>query len=133
MITALLLLLAQPAAEAEADECDDPQTQMALNLCALAYYEAADAELNQVWADVVTVMRAADAARERGDRQPGYYETLLEAQRAWLKYRDAECMSQSFMARGGTMQPMLDSQCKAYLTEERTEQLRSLAAGLEPE
>src|SRR5690606_1177340 len=50
------------------------------------------------------------------DRQPGHFDTLLEAQRAWLRFRDAQCLSESFMARGGSMQPMLDSQCKTYLT-----------------
>ncbi|HEU4650144.1 MAG TPA: lysozyme inhibitor LprI family protein, partial [Croceibacterium sp.] len=64
-----------------------------------------------------------------GDSQPGHYETLLAAQRAWLAYRDAQCRSESFMARGGSMQPMLELQCKAYMTELRIQQLRLLIAG----
>ena len=76
-------------------------------------------------------MKAHDAALDADDRQPGYFETLLEGQRAWLKFRDSQCLSESFMARGGSMQPMVDAQCKAYLNDLRTEQLRVLAAGPE--
>jgi uncharacterized protein YecT (DUF1311 family) len=128
---AALLLLAQ-AEIAEPDQvCDDPQTQLAMNTCASMEFNAADVELNAQWEATSVVMEARDAGREPGDQQPGYFETLLAAQRAWQAYRDAECLSQSFMARGGSMQPMLNMQCKTYLTELRTEQLRVLAAGPE--
>ena len=63
--------------------------------------------------------------------EPGEEASLREAQRAWVTFRDAHCRLQSFEARGGSMQPMLLSQCKAYLTELRTEQLRNLSAGPE--
>lgn len=132
MIAAAALLLLAQADNAEPDQvCDDPQTQLAMNTCASMDFNAADAALNEQWATTSAVMKARDAEREPGDQQPGYFETLLAAQRAWLAYRDAECLSQSFMARGGSMQPMLDMQCKTYLTELRTEQLRVLAAGPE--
>jgi uncharacterized protein YecT (DUF1311 family) len=130
VIVAALLMLAQAASDNL--DCDDAQTQAAMNLCAVREYEAADAELNRQWAETTARMKALDAAVDgETDQQPGHYETLLEGQRAWLKFRDAQCLSESFMARGGSMQPMLDSQCKTYMTVLRTEQLRSLAAGPE--
>ena len=134
MIAALLLLLAQ-ANNAEPDEvCDDPQTQLALNTCAGMDFERADERLNAQWRETVDRMKALDAGIDRAeDSQPGHYETLLAGQRAWLAFRDAQCRSEGFMARGGSMQPMLVSQCKTYLTELRTEQLRVLAAGPEGE
>jgi uncharacterized protein YecT (DUF1311 family) len=118
--------------ESEDAECDDPQYQVQMNLCAVREFGAADAELNRQWAETSARMKALDVeiGREH-DKQPGYFDTLLEGQRAWLKFRDAQCLSESFMARGGSMQPMLDSQCKTYLTELRIEQLRVLAAGPE--
>ena len=132
MIAAAALLLLAQADEAEPDQvCDDPQTQLAMNRCASEDLQAADLELNLQWLDTVAVMRARDAGLEPGDGQPGHYDTLLAAQQAWLAYREAECLSQSFMARGGSGQPLLDFQCQAYLTELRTEQLRVLAAGPE--
>ena len=133
MIWAAVVLLLAQVEIAEPDQvCDDPQTQMAMNTCASMDFEQADARLNEQWRETAEHMRALDAGIDReNDSQPGHYETLLEGQRAWLSFRDAECRSEGFMARGGSMQPMLVSQCKAYLTELRTEQLRNLSAGPE--
>jgi uncharacterized protein YecT (DUF1311 family) len=61
------------------------------------------------------------------DERPGYFEVLIAAQRAWLQYRDAHCQSEGYEARGGSLELLLVSTCKRRLTEERTEQLRSLA------
>jgi uncharacterized protein YecT (DUF1311 family) len=49
---------------------------------------------------------------------------LREAQRAWVSFRDAQCRLESFEARGGSMQPMLDSGCRAAVTRARTAELR---------
>jgi uncharacterized protein YecT (DUF1311 family) len=123
-------LAAVEAVEAgTSDECDDPQAQQVMNMCAARDFESADAALNEQWDLTVAVMKEADAERGRDDGQPGYYDTLLEGQRGWLLYRDAQCLSESFEARGGSMQPMLELFCKTYLTELRTEQLRALVAG----
>ena len=131
---AALFILAQagPTATNEMRDlnCDDPQAQIEMNLCAWRDFEAADAALNGQWAETSTKMKALDAER-LPDNQPGYFETLLEAQRAWLKFRDAQCLSEGFLARGGSAQPLLVAQCRAYLTEMRTEQLRNLSAGPE--
>ena len=147
MIAALLLLLAQPDESAGQgletvsvaeespepdDDCDDPQTQQRMNFCASLHFGAADAALNEQWELTAAAMKEADTEVDREyDRQPGYYETLLEGQRAWLRFRDVQCLAESFVARGGSMQPMLEHFCKAYLTELRTQQLRELAAGPE--
>jgi uncharacterized protein YecT (DUF1311 family) len=141
VIAALLLVLAQPsvdAADSDAaalsaeplDDCADPQAQQEMNRCAYKDYQSADAALNEEWTIAVAAMKAADAGIDREyDQQPGHYETLLEGQRAWLKYRDAQCLMESFEARGGSMQPMLENFCKAYMTELRIQQLRLLTAG----
>ncbi|WP_156457500.1 lysozyme inhibitor LprI family protein [Altererythrobacter sp. Root672] len=133
----LLLLLAQPDANAAAatealDDCADPQAQQEMNRCAYLDFQSADAALNEEWATTVAAMKAADAEIDREyDQQPGHYETLLEGQRAWLKYRDAQCLMESFEARGGSMQPMLENFCMTYLTELRIQQLRLMTAGPE--
>ena len=49
---------------------------------------------------------------------------LRAAQRAWIGYRDGQCTLVGFEARGGTMEPMLVSGCKATLTRARTKELR---------
>jgi uncharacterized protein YecT (DUF1311 family) len=130
--SAALLLITQASTAQATDPCDDPQTQQAMNACSAREFTAADATLNEQWALTVAEMKDLDRALpEGGDGQPGYYDALLAGQRAWLAYRDAECRSESFFTRGGSLQPTLEMQCKTYLTELRTEQLRVLAAGPE--
>ncbi len=126
MIALLPLLLL--AGEPETD-CDDPITQAEMNYCARQDFEAADAELNVQWPITAATMKLRDQSFDyytikKGE---GFFETLLEAQRAWIAYRDAHCMSEGYFARGGSMEPMLFSRCLARLTIERTAQLRKLA------
>ena len=87
MILLLVLAAADPA-----PKCDDPQTQLEINLCAAEDYKKADAELNRQWAATAALLRGQDkAAYAPKDGRPGYYPALLEAQRAWIKYRDLQC------------------------------------------
>jgi len=123
---ATLGLLALAAGEPALD-CTDPQDQSSMNICALRDFETADAAMNAEWRRIVAAEREADKGIDRSyDRQPKHYDTLLAAQRAWLTFRDQHCLLASFEARGGSMQPMLDSGCRADLTRERTKQLKSL-------
>ncbi len=128
---AAMLLLAQaaPSTAGEAVDCDNAQTQVDMNLCAARDFESSDAALNAQWAETAARMKALDTQLDREhDKQPGHFETLLDGQRAWLKFRDAQCLSESFLARGGSLQPLMVSQCKTYLTELRIQQLRDLVA-----
>ncbi len=128
MIAAAALLLLARAAE----PCDDPQGQQQVDACAEHDRAAADARLAEQWEETAAEMRRLDSALPAGgDGQAGYYETLVEAQHAWLAYRDAECRSESFLARGAPAQASVEALCKAYLTELRTEQLVVLITGLD--
>lgn len=125
MIAALLLATAAPASADRA--CENPLTQQAMNHCAAQEYERADAALNAQWDITVAVMKKRDANRTMPrDKRPGHHATLLEAQRAWLKYRDAHCRGEGYSFRGGSMEPLVFSTCMTALTEERTKQLRAL-------
>ena len=126
MIAALFLLAAAPAEPEET--CENPMTQLAMNMCSYRDFQRADAALNAQWPITLAAMKQADRQLDRTyDRQPGYADTLLAAQRAWLTYRHQHCLSESFTARGGSMAPMLVSGCEASLTEARTKQLKELA------
>ncbi len=124
----LLALMIAQAGTAAAGGCKNPITQMDMNACAAQDYRAADSELNAQWTVTTGEMRQADiATRPQADGRPGYYDQLLTAQRLWISFRDAHCASEGYAARGGSMEPMLISGCKAILTRERTAQLRELA------
>jgi uncharacterized protein YecT (DUF1311 family) len=123
VIAALLLsaALMQPVT-------DDPQeiacykrdeSQMGMNMCAGEAYERADKALNAEWQKVV-------------DRYGGDGEAkalLLDGQRAWIKYRDAQCEIAAFDNRGGSIWPLINSGCLAELTRRRTAELAALLEG----
>jgi len=126
MIAALLLAM---AAAPEPDwNCDEPQAQQEMNWCAAEDFRRADAALNAQWKLTAAEMKRRDA--DQGpleSSQRTHFDTLLEAQRAWLRYRDLQCEVEGFAFRGGTMEPLIVATCRTGLTEARTKELRELA------
>jgi len=120
ILSALLLLLVQD----KPIDCDKDQSQLALNICADRDFQAADAALNRQWKIAYARMKALDVGydkdRREGDRSLGYAPALLESQRTWLKYRDAQCTVEGQYMRGGSGEPMMYSTCMAGLTRDRT-------------
>lgn len=109
---AVLALLASGAALA--DECSSANTQTEMNQCAAAQYQAADKKLNDTWQQAL-------------QRAVGKQQTLLkQAQQAWIALRDADCAFLASGAEGGSMQPMLVSQCMTDKSVERESFLASL-------
>ena len=112
--------------------CENPQAQQEMNYCAGEDFRRADAELNAAYRTAVAEAQQADReyrlldaeAGGRPTNEPGWEATLREAQRGWVAFRDANCRLESFEARGGSMQPMLDAGCRATLTRARTAELR---------
>jgi len=122
-------LLVAAAAVDPAPRCDDPTTQLDMNLCAAEDYKRADAALNAQWSVTATVMKAQDeVAGASGDGRPGYFQALLGAQRAWLAFRDAQCRIEGYAMRGGSAEPMAVSACLADVTRARTAQLKAMTA-----
>jgi uncharacterized protein YecT (DUF1311 family) len=112
----LVLILASLvlAAPALADDCSRAMNQNAMNRCAEADYQAADARLNAVYS---RLMSALD------DR--GFRAKLISAQRAWIQFRDAECTSQTADNEGGSIHPLVFAGCRTRLTVARTRDLEA--------
>ncbi|HST37012.1 MAG TPA: lysozyme inhibitor LprI family protein [Allosphingosinicella sp.] len=128
-LIALALLSLQQAPEPEVN-CEDPQNQMEMNMCAGQDFERADVELNRLWPGLIADAREADREVDRSyDTRPGYEATLREAQRAWIAFRDSHCTWQAYQARGGSMESMLYGGCRATLTRERIRQLTEPGLG----
>jgi uncharacterized protein YecT (DUF1311 family) len=126
VIVAALLLVAAPVDDPSID-CDNQRYQVEMNYCARQAYERADAAMNVQWKLTVAAMRERDRHIDRKyDSQPTHDATLLASQRAWLTYRDQQCLNESFAARGGSMAPMLHSGCMERLTKARTAELKAL-------
>ena len=111
------LLLATPAFA---------QTQARMNQTASSQYKAADAAMTRQWRRTYAYMKGRDAQdRSRGGGF-GYAAATLASQRAWLQFRDTQCVIEGGEFAGGSMQPMAQAQCKTRLTRERTSQLAKL-------
>ncbi|ELY3083070.1 MULTISPECIES: lysozyme inhibitor LprI family protein [Klebsiella] len=111
-LIAVAALLASGAAWA--DDCSNANTQTEMNQCAAAQYQAADKKLNETW----------QQALKRASGQQ--LELLKKAQQAWISLRDADCAFLASGAEGGSMQPMLISQCMTDKSVEREAFLASL-------
>lgn len=115
---AALLLVGAPAALAAQDtqdahpSCDDARTQLEMNECAGRTFQMQDSVLNRVYPRVVA---ALDSAR---------VPLLREAQRQWIRVRDADCALETAELQGGSMAPMVHAFCLAYATQERIRYLR---------
>jgi uncharacterized protein YecT (DUF1311 family) len=120
------IVLTAPAQADELPDCMNPQFQVEMTYCASVDYEKADADLNALWPDVVAAAKSndediAEMASERG--VPTTLQALRTAQRAWIKFRDAQCEYEAYEVFGGTAQPMVGSLCLARLTRERIQVL----------
>jgi uncharacterized protein YecT (DUF1311 family) len=129
LILPLLLQSAEPLPECNQEEAD-LGIQSAMNQCAWRDFRIADAELNAQWKVTVAEMKKRDADyapyKYEGDTSPGWFESLLEAQRGWLTYRDGQCRLQGYQARGGSARPLLEAFCLEILTRQRTQELKDL-------
>ena len=121
----LIAAVALMAVQAEPN-CQDPKSQPEMNHCSHLAYEAADAAMNIQWKPLAAKMQERDKDFGVADKRLSYLDALLASQRAWLKFRDAHCVSEGYFARGGSMEPMVVSGCLEQITLARTKQLHEL-------
>ena len=117
MMVALMLFV--QAAVPPGGDCKNPNAQSVWTRCAWQDFGRADAELNRTW----RIALARSRRRSRDNPMPGvttYEAALVKGQRAWVVYRDAQCAIEGQDMRGGSGEPMLEGQCRARLTRERT-------------
>ncbi|WP_416831615.1 MAG: lysozyme inhibitor LprI family protein [Erythrobacter sp.] len=129
-VMSLSLLIASPPPMPPCDrDAAERGVQQEMNICAEADFRLAHSMLERQYLKTLEVMQERDTQMDRPDwdDRPGYFDTLVEAQRAWIAFRDAHCRSEGYAARGGSLEPLLLSTCKTHLTELRTAQLRELA------
>lgn len=115
LFSLILLMTAAPAQSQNRLDCNNALTQQAMNQCAGQDYAAADAELNETWSEL----------RQAHDGGPSW-QSIVDAQRLWIPFRDAHCESEAAPFEGGSIQPLIRDSCLAHVTRQRTEQLRAL-------
>ncbi|MCC5614203.1 lysozyme inhibitor LprI family protein [Nostoc sp. CHAB 5836] len=92
--------------------CNNPQTQPAINECTKLSAQNADKKLNQVYQQLQSTL-------ERSRKQK-----LIAAQLAWIKFRDTNCEFERSRYEGGTIASSIYFSCLANITKLRTQQLQ---------
>jgi uncharacterized protein YecT (DUF1311 family) len=95
-------------------------TTLGMNQCLAREADAWDAVLNRLWPKLTTHAREVDAANETGGLAlDTSAETLLNAQRAWIVFRDAECRHNYASWGLGSFRTVAHSACRLDLTARR--------------
>lgn len=88
---------------------------MEMNICADRNFKEADAALNQVYQKGIGIVK--------GTKQEKNY---IAVQRSWIKYRDLNCRYAADVYEGGTIAPLIFSNCMTKVTNERANEIPDL-------
>jgi uncharacterized protein YecT (DUF1311 family) len=91
--------------------CGEANSQVEINQCFDARYQKADAELNELY---FQLMKKRDAATR---------SQLQAVQRIWIKYRNAHCEAAAALYQGGSIQPSIRSGCLERVTRYRIDEI----------
>jgi len=100
---------------AVAVDCDNASDQATMNQCAAQQNAAADKELNALYQQITS--------RFKGN--PDNKKLLVGAQRAWVAFRDAECKFSASGVEGGSVYPLIYSNCTSELTKARVQTFKN--------
>lgn len=99
------------ALEIENSIQNDPLTQLEYNEKTNQLYEMWNSDLNAIWSDLKVVLDAEG------------FDKLLQEQREWITWKEAEIQKAGSDYEGGSMQPMVMNQKAAELTKIRVYEL----------
>jgi uncharacterized protein YecT (DUF1311 family) len=111
----------QDSASTTGIDCKTAASTPAVELCASRDYRAADLRLNEVYRAVVASIDKADVPSEARAK---WHNALVEAQRRWTAFRDAECALTGYEWYGGTGRAGAETTCMTQLTKGRIEALQ---------
>lgn len=94
-------------------DCDKAEDQATMNQCANEDLVRADKQLNENYKKIEKRLTDDDDTKK----------LLITSQRAWMKFRDAECNFSASGTSGGSVHPMMVVMCRTVLTSDRNKQL----------
>ncbi|CAI8904287.1 lysozyme inhibitor LprI family protein [Pseudomonas sp. IT-P260] len=113
LLLALTPFLFSPHAHAAVD-CANASDQATMNQCAGQEFKSTDKELNVVYQQITGRLK------DNPDRK----KLLVGAQRAWIGFRDTECKFSASGVEGGSVYPLIYSNCLTAVTKARIEALK---------
>ena len=125
-ILALLSLPVISHSQESAINCKNATTQREINICAQREAQTADKKLNNTYQ--ILQRRLAQDLRQGGTAQINYakqrYQKLINAQNAWIKFRDTSCEYERSAYEGGSIAPTIYYGCITKSTARRTADLQ---------
>ena len=126
----LLISTAVFAADEDADPCNaQGGGVMAGYACVAQRYKVADDQLNAEYKKAIQRTEDEQTALRKNWPNTELLSLLRFAQRAWLKFRDAECQFTGMSSTPSPWQGVQIEECKLQMTIERTEYLKSVHSG----
>jgi uncharacterized protein YecT (DUF1311 family) len=104
--------------------CDDAVSNLDMRQCAYAEYKTADKELNAVYHRARKFLKETygpEEIKNAGGQNPML--DLMDAQRKWVAFRDANCKSLGTQMLGGSGQDTIVAGCLASMTKDRAKEL----------
>jgi uncharacterized protein YecT (DUF1311 family) len=103
-----------------------------MNDCADFEYQQSDARLSKVYQSLIRHMSndLVEAKKGKEQHQVSYVQEgigrLKDVERVWLSYRDLQCKAAAQEYEGGSIAPMIYSDCLKTLTDQRIEALKQI-------
>jgi uncharacterized protein YecT (DUF1311 family) len=117
IVFCLTAALGAQAPEKRKDPCDNPITTVEMRACALKKYQKADTELNVAYKLLTDKVKAAGYQNEH---------KLVDAQRAWIRYRDTNADFEASFYDGGSIQVQIRLYALIRMTQARTKEINDI-------
>ncbi len=111
------------------DSEEGGHSTLGMTFCTLGEAQVWDKYLNLEYRDTMAAFRAMDA--DTAVHFPEFAnraETLRDAQRAWIAFRDAECGLAYALWGSGSMRNIASANCRLEMISARTIELRNLGS-----
>ena len=95
-------------------ECEDPMTQLDMNLCASAELDRETKKINKTYNN----LRAKLNSEQK--------QQIKEVQLAWIKFKDLACKFEASAVEGGSVYSMVLSECLTAKTRQRHKELERI-------
>jgi uncharacterized protein YecT (DUF1311 family) len=117
-----LTIAAVPCIVHAADPCATQDNTIQINECLAATHAARDKALNAAYQDLLKRLVPAD--RFDTTDYPRARKHLIDAQRAWISFRDNDCKGRLVLYEAGTIRGAVYAGCLIEHTEQRTRALQ---------
>lgn len=125
LLIGLSTLSAHVAAQT-ADPCASQANTLEINECLAATLAARDKALNAAYQDLLKRLNPAD--RFDTTDYPRARKLLVDAQRAWISFRDNDCKGRVVLYETGSIRGAVYTGCLIAHTEQRTRALQNWTA-----